>query len=150
MNDAVQVQVAHIELLLHTFSSLLLLLFHNMQQQKLMALPSGATLVVKRIQGLSISKTLCTVDCFPKFCFVVKTSADNVILQIFDKMTHDFSLFSTQLTLFRPKSSIGLKKDGIHVRKCQKFAKSHCRPTFLQRNKTSGNIRLCCVLEKTF
>ena len=51
--------------------------------------------------------------------------------------------FSTQLTLFRPKNSIGLKKDSIHVRKCQKFAKSSYRPMFSQQNKTLGNIPLC-------
>ena len=52
-----------------------------------------------------------TVECFPWLCFVVKTSADKMILQIFDIFSHDFSLFSTQLTLFRPRNSIGLKKD---------------------------------------
>ena len=36
-----------------------------------------------------------------------------------------------------------MKKVSIHFWKCQKFAKSRCRPTFLQRNKTSGNIPLC-------
>ena len=57
-----------------------------------------------------------TVECFPSFCFVVKTSADKVIshiFDIFDIFSHDFSLFSTQLTLFRPKNSIGLKKTEI-------------------------------------
>ena len=87
-----------------------------------------------------------TVECFPRFCFVVKRSADNMISQIFDIFSHDFSLFSTQLTLFRSKSSIGLKKDWIHVRKCQKFAKSSCRPMFSQQNKTLQNIPLCSCL----
>ena len=51
--------------------------------------------------------------------------------------------FSTLLTLLRLNNSIGLKKDWNHVRKCQKFAKSCCRPTFSQRNKTLENIPLC-------
>ena len=76
------------------------------------------------------------------FVSLSKTSADNVILQNFHIFSHDFSLFSTQLTLFRPKNSIGLKKDWIHVRKCQKFAKSSCRPMFSQQNKTLENIPL--------
>jgi len=48
-----------------------------------------------------------TVECFPRFCFVVKRSADKMILQIFDIFSHDFSLFSTQMTLFGSKNSIG-------------------------------------------
>ena len=52
-----------------------------------------------------------TVECFPRFCFVVKTLAYKMALQIFDIFSHDFCLFSTQLTLFWPKNSIGLKKD---------------------------------------
>ncbi len=83
MNDAVQVQVAHIELLLHTFSSLLLLLFHNMQQQKLMALPSGAILVVKRIQGLSQTDDPVHSGRFPEVLF----RCENVGRQ------HDFANF---------------------------------------------------------
>ena len=47
--------------------------------------------------------------------------------------------FSTQLTLFRPKNSIGLKEDWIHVRKCQKFAKSSYRPRFCILVKTSAD-----------
>ena len=85
----------------------------------------------------------CTVECFSRLCFVVKTSADKMILHIFDIFSHDFSHFSTQLTLFRPKNSIGLKKDWNHVRNCQKFAKSSCRPMFSQRNKTLQNLPLC-------
>ena len=46
-----------------------------------------------------------TVECFPSFCFVVKTSNDKLILQIFDIFSHDFSLFSTQLTLYKPKNA---------------------------------------------
>ena len=42
--------------------------------------------------------------------FVVKTSTDKMILQIFYIFSHECSLFSTQLTLFRLKNSIGLKK----------------------------------------
>ena len=53
-----------------------------------------------------------------------------------------FQYFSTQLTLFSPKSSIGLKKDWIHVRKCEKFPKSSCRSMFSHQNKTLGNIPL--------
>ena len=53
-----------------------------------------------------------------------------MISQIFDIFSHEFSLFSTQLTFFRPKNSIVSKKDTIHVRNCQKFAKSSCRPMF--------------------
>ena len=82
-------------------------------------------------------------SCRSTFCFVAKTSADNVILQIFDIFSHDFSLFSTRLTLFRHKNSIGLKKDWIHVRKCQKCSKSSCRLMFSQRNKTLQKIPLC-------
>ena len=93
----------------------------------------------------NLSKFTGTVEHFARFCFVVKTSADKMIWQIFDNFSHDFSLFSTQLTLFSPKNSIGVKKDWIHVRKGQKFANSRCRPTFSQRNKTSGNIPLCKV-----
>ena len=80
--------------------------------------------------------------CFRRFCFVEKRSTDNVIWQIFDIFSHEFSLFSTQLTLFRPKNSTGSKKDWIHVRKCQKLTKSRCRPMFSQRNKTLQNIPL--------
>ena len=47
---------------------------------------------------LNLKKKHCTVGCFPRFCFVVKTSADNVILQIFDIFSHEFSLFSTHLS----------------------------------------------------
>ena len=43
-----------------------------------------------------------------------------LILQIFDIILHDFSLFSTQLTLFRPKNSIGLKK---RLNSCEKMSK---------------------------
>ena len=39
-----------------------------------------------------------TVECFPRFCFVVKTSADKMILQIFDILSHEFNLFSNQLS----------------------------------------------------
>ena len=77
------------------------------------------------------------------FVLVVKTSADKMVLQILDIFSHDFSLFSTQLTLFRPQNSIGLKKGWIHVRKCQKFAKSSCRLIFSQRNKTLGKTFHC-------
>ena len=58
-------------------------------------------------------------SCRPRFYFVVKTSADNMIWQIFDIFSHEFNRYSSQLTLFRPKNSIGLRKDWIHVRKCQ-------------------------------
>ena len=61
----------------------------------------------------------------------------------FYEKSHDFCLFSTQLTLFRPKDSIGLKKDWSHVRKCQKLAKSSFQLMFLQQNKTLRNISLC-------
>ena len=39
------------------------------------------------------------------------TSADKMISRTFDIFSHEFCLFSTQLTLFRPKNSFGLKKD---------------------------------------
>ena len=39
-----------------------------------------------------------TAECFARFCFVVKTSADKMILQIFDIFLHDFSLLSSQLS----------------------------------------------------
>ena len=61
----------------------------------------------------------------------------------FDIFTNELSLFSTQLTLYRHSNSNELKKDSIHVWKCQKFAKSCCRPTFSQRSKTSNKIPLC-------
>ncbi len=35
----------------------------------------------------------CTMECFLRFCFVVKTSADNVISQIFYIFTNELSLF---------------------------------------------------------
>ena len=38
-----------------------------------------------------------TVECFPRFCFVVKTLAVNVISRMFDISTNELSLFSTQL-----------------------------------------------------
>ncbi len=82
----------------------------------------------------------CTVECFPRFCFVVKTSTDKMIWQIFDIFSHEYSLFANQLRFWAQIKSIGLKKDRIHLRKCQKFAKYSCRPTFSQRNKTLGNI----------
>ena len=44
-----------------------------------------------------------------------------MILQIFDVFSHDFRLFSTQLTLFRPKNSIGLKK---RLSSCEKMSKN--------------------------
>ena len=51
--------------------------------------------------------------------------------------------FQTQLSFCAFIKSNELKKDSIHVWKCQKFAKSRCRPTFSKWNKTSGNIPLC-------
>ena len=51
---------------------------------------------VRKCQKFAIS------PCRPTFCFVVKTAADKLILQIFYIFSHDFCLFSTQLTLFRP------------------------------------------------
>ena len=61
-----------------------------------------------------------TVECFPRFCFVVKTSADNVILQFFDIFSHEFSLFSTQLTLFSPKKLNWIEK---RLNSCEKMSK---------------------------
>ena len=55
-----------------------------------------------------------TVECFLRFCFVVKTLTDNVILQIFDIFTHELCLFFIKLTLLRHRNSIELKKDSIH------------------------------------
>ena len=73
---------------------------------------SALSLLLKSTSGKNKKYFPCfTVQCFLRFCFAVKTSADKMILQIFDIFSHDFSLFSTQLTLFRPKNSIGLKKD---------------------------------------
>ena len=43
-----------------------------------------------------------------------------------------------------------MKKDWNHVRKCQKFEKSSCRPMFSQRNKTLWNIPLCKFFQKIF
>ena len=40
-----------------------------------------------------LETSICTVKCFLRFCIVVKTSANNVILQIFDIFTHELSLF---------------------------------------------------------
>ena len=45
-----------------------------------------------------------------RFGFVVKTSADNVILQIFDIFSHELSLFSTQLSFYALTKSIRLIK----------------------------------------
>ena len=64
-----------------------------------------------------------TVECFARFCFVVKTSADKMILQICDIFSYDFSLFSIQLTLFRPKNSIGFKKRQNSYEKMSKICK---------------------------
>ena len=55
-----------------------------------------------------------TVESFLRFSFVVKTSADKVILQIFDIFTNEWSHFSTQLILLRQKNSIELKKESVH------------------------------------
>ena len=49
--------------------------------------------------------------------------------------------FSTQLSSYALLKSIGLKRDSIHGWKCQKFAKSRCRPTFSQR----ANEFLCLI-----
>ena len=51
---------------------------------------------------------------FPEVWVIVKTSADNVISQIFDIFTNELSLFSNQLTLLRHRNSIELKIDSIH------------------------------------
>ena len=80
---------------------------------------------------------LCTVKCFLRFSFVLKTSADNVIFKFFYIFTNELSLFSIQLTLLKQRNSIELKKDLIHWWKCQKFAKSCCRLTVSLRNKMS-------------
>ena len=50
-----------------------------------------------------------------RFCFVVKTSADNVISQIFDIFANKFRLFSTQLSFYALIKSIELQKDSIHM-----------------------------------
>ena len=57
--------------------------------------------------------------------------------KFFDIFSNKLSLISIQLTLLRHRNSIELKKDSIFWWKCQKFAKSRCRPTFSLRNKTS-------------
>ena len=80
---------------------------------------------------------------FPQVLFRCENVGRQRDFEIFDIFLNDLSLFSTQFTLFRPKNSIGLKKDWSHVRKCQIFAKSFCRPMFSQRNKTWENISLC-------
>ena len=43
-------------------------------------------------------KSTITVECFTRFCFVVKMSADKMISKIFDIFSHEFSLFSNQLS----------------------------------------------------
>ena len=53
---------------------------------------------------------------------------------------------SIQLTFLRHRNSIELKKDSIHWWKCQKIAKSRCRPTFSKRNKTSPTKWFCSFL----
>ena len=50
------------------------------------------------------------MECFAWFCFVVKTSADNMILIFFDLFSHEFSLFSTQLSFY---AVLGRKKTEI-------------------------------------
>ncbi len=75
------------------------------------ALPKEA---VQDVMMGCVLQVYCTVECFPRFCFIVKTSADNVILQIFNIFTNELSLFSTQLSLLRNKNSIELKNDSIH------------------------------------
>ena len=69
------------------------------------------------------SKYPCTVECFPRFCFDVKTSADKMILHIFDLFSHEFSLFSTQLTFLRPNNSIGFEKRLKSYEKISKICK---------------------------
>ena len=75
-------------------------------------------------------------EMFPRFCFVVKMSADNVIWQILDIFTNELSLFFNTIAflvcLLRQKKSTELKKDSIQWWKCQKYAKSLGRPTFSQ------------------
>ena len=87
---------------------------------------------------ISLSACSRAVFCWAFFMRRLSSRAGaKLYAELFNEKSHDFSLFSTQLTLNRPKNSIGLKKDWIHVRKCQKFANSSCRPMFSQRIKTS-------------
>ena len=61
-----------------------------------------------------------TVECLARFCFVVKTSADKMILPIFDIFSHESSLF------FKPIEFLGLNKvNGIEKRQksCKKMSK---------------------------
>ena len=70
------------------FYSLCLLLFF---------LAEMALAALGKLKTIDISFQ-CTVECFLMFCFVVKTSADNVISLIFDIFSHDFNLLSSQLS----------------------------------------------------
>ena len=54
--------------------------------------------------SVKIEQHFCTVECFARCCFVVKTSADKMILPIFDIFSHEFSLF------FKPIEFLGLIK----------------------------------------
>ena len=90
---------------------------HQLEMQKWHDLLGMAASTLAQV-FLTLSS--CTVECFTRFCFVVKTSADNVILQIFDIFSHDFSLFSTQLTLFRPKNSNWFEQ---RLNSCEKMSK---------------------------
>ena len=82
-----------------------------------------------------------TLECFSRFCFVVKTSADKMILQIFDIFSQDFSLFSTQLTLLILEkhstvqqffvASLSSKCQGNHFFPGHTHPFSKARPLFL-------------------
>ena len=59
--------------------------------------------LISLLRGPKVYKVLLkchkgTVECFSRFCFVVKRSADKMISQIFDIFAHDFSLFGNQLS----------------------------------------------------
>ena len=77
------------------------------------------------VDFMKVNKIPChsAVECFHRFCIVVKTSPDKMISQIFDIFSHEFGLFSTQLTLFRPKNSFGLQKSPNSCEKMSKFSK---------------------------
>ena len=53
------------------------------------------------------------MECFPRFCFVVKTSADKMILPNFDIFSHDFSFFQPNWHYLGLKTQLVWKKTAF-------------------------------------
>ena len=94
--------------------------FEVKRPQKLPALESREKKGRASKSGTFFSSFQNTVECFLGFCFVVKTSADDVIWQIFDICSHEFSLF------FKPIEFLGLYKVNWvekRLKSCEKMSK---------------------------